>query len=90
MPNLTLTEVETVLHETVASFPHDPCLTCECFLGLVARLRLDAGAESQPLLDTYKVPRQEMHSCLGCDPCPPGNRYAQYIQQKQAAKLITL
>jgi hypothetical protein len=90
MPCLTSTQVETILTETAASFPQDSCLTCECFLGLVMQLGLDADTDCQPLLAQYKVPRKEIHNCLGCDPCPPGNSYAKYIRFKQAEKIITL
>ena len=90
MPGLMPTQVESILNETVQSFPHTACLTCECFLGLVTQLQIDSGAESRALLAPYKVGREEMHACLGCDPCPPGNRYAKYMIRKQSEKLITL
>lgn len=90
MPELTSAQVENILQETAANFPHQACLTCECFLGLVALLGMDAQLDSRPLLDAYKVPRKEMHACLGCDPCPPGESYAKYIRHKQNMKIITL
>jgi hypothetical protein len=79
-----------ILNEAVESFPHDSCLTCECFLGLVAQLRIDADIADRPLFDEYKIPRQEVHACLGCDPCPPGDWYVKYIHYKKARKIITL
>jgi len=32
-----------------------------------------------------KVDRKDMHHCLGCDPCPPGDLYAEYMKKKQLA-----
>ena len=44
-PKLTRAEVEKLLEEARASFPHDECLTCECFLGYLTQLGIDAGEE---------------------------------------------
>ena len=90
MPDQVPAQVEVILKETAESFPYDACLTCECFLGLVAQLGIVADPAGRSLLEQYKVPRKEMHACLGCDPCPPGDHYAKYIRQKQARKIITL
>ncbi len=88
MPRLTPEQLDLLLAETVNSFPHQECLTCECFLGLVARLSIDAGAAAAPRLAPYKVPRAQIHACLGCDPCPPGNQYARYT--RSGPQLISL
>ncbi len=90
MPKLTSTQVKVHLDEAVASFPHGACLTCECFLGLTAQLSVDADGEGKLLLGDYKVERGVMHSCLGCDPCPPGNQYTDYMREKRASTLIQL
>ncbi len=90
MAKLTPVQVESLLNEAAASFPHDECRTCECFLGLVAQLRMDGEPECKNLLNVYKVERGNIHSCLGCDPCPPGNLYADYMRQKRNSNLITL
>jgi len=87
---LSILQVGAILDETTQSFPHAACLTCECFLGLVAQLGSDSGADSQRLLEQYRLEHREIHACLGCEPCPPGNRFARYIQQKQPKKLITV
>ena len=39
---LTRDEVRVLLEQARQSFPHDDCLTCECFLGYVAQLGIDA------------------------------------------------
>ena len=90
MPKLTRQEVQTFLEEAADSFPHDACLTCECFLGYVTRLRVDSDESSRDLIDEQQVERKNMHSCLGCDPCPPGDLYAEYVRKRQQTLLITL
>ena len=90
MPKLTRQEVQTFMEEAADSFPHDACLTCECFLGYVTRLRVDSDESSRDLIDEHQVERKNMHSCLGCDPCPPGDLYAEYVRKRQQSPLITL
>jgi len=87
---LTHQEVQTFLAEAADSFPHDACLTCECFLGYVTRLHVDSDETSSDLILEYRVERKYMHSCLGCDPCPPGDLYAEYVRKNQGSQLITL
>jgi len=83
-------EVQIFLAEAAESFPHGACLTCECFLGYVVRLRVDSEETSRDLIREYQVERNCIHSCLGCDPCPPGDLYAAYVREKQKTPLITL
>ena len=90
MTRLTRKEVQDFLAVAADSFPHGACLTCECFLGYVARLRVDSDETSRDLIGEYQVERTSMHSCLGCDPCPPGDLYAEYTRKKQQLPLITL
>jgi len=35
------------------------------------------------LTDPLIVPISQMHGYLGCDPCPPGEAFFKYIQEKQ-------
>lgn len=79
-----------MLKETVEAFPHAACETCECFLGLVAQLRVDAEPECRNLFAAYQVERNQIHACLGCDPCPPGDRYAAHQRAKRNTPLIKL
>ena len=90
MSKLAPEVVQKILDETVAAFPHGECLTCECFLGLVAQLRIDAQPEAKECLAAFRVDRKQMHGCLGCDPCPPGDRYAMYMCDKRPPTLINL
>lgn len=90
MHKLTRQEVQTFLTEAEGSFPHAACLTCECFLGFVTRLRADSNETSRDLIRKYQAEQNSVHSCLGCDPCPPGDLYADYVRKKQQPPLITL
>ena len=83
MQKLNRDEIQTMLHEAEDSFPHGMvCNSCECFLGYIAQLRIDSDSADKDLFTPYKVSRNEMHHCLGCDPCPPGDLYAEYMQKK--------
>ena len=90
MQKLTRQEVQDFLAEAADAFPHDACLTCECFLGYVTRLHVDSDETSRDIIGEYRVERQRMHSCLGCDPCPPGDLYAEYVRKNQGSQLIIL
>lgn len=90
MSNLVLEQVQDLLKKAEESFPHGACLTCECFLGYLAQLRIDSDAQCKEAFAPYKIKREDIHSCLGCDPCPPGDLYAGYMKQKQNPLLITL
>jgi hypothetical protein len=90
MPGLKREEVYNFLAAAADSLPYSACLTCECFLGYVARLRVDSDSTGVDLIAEYQVERKRVHSCLGCDPCPPGNLYADYVRRKQGSPLISL
>lgn len=92
MPKLGRNEVQALLQAAVDSFPHGECNTCECFLGYLAQLRIDSdpAPAGKDLFTPYKVDRASIHRCLGCDPCPPGALYAEYMQKKQRSTLIQL
>jgi len=74
-------QVMTLIKNAVDSFPHQECETCECFLGYIAQLDLDSDGMSRDFIIQYKPDRKYVHSCLGCDPCPPGDRFAEYIKE---------
>jgi hypothetical protein len=76
-------EVQTLLQAAEDSFPHEECNTCECFLGYITQLRLDSDSACRDLFIPYKIDRASIHGCLGCDPCPPGDLYAEYMKKRQ-------
>ena len=77
---LTRNEVKALLKQARQSFPHDECLTCECFLGYLTQLGMDAGEEVHSLFDEMGIDHQHAHSCMGCDPCPPADLFADYLR----------
>ena len=83
MTPLPRDKTQTLLREAEESFPHDLCNTCECFLGYLAQLRIDSDRADKDLFGPFKVDRKDMHKCLGCEPCPPGDLYAGYMKAKQ-------
>ena len=89
MTKLPRDKTQTYLREAEESFPHDLCNTCECFLGYLAQLRIDSDPADKDLFVPFKVNRMDMHKCLGCEPCPPGELYAGYMKQKKS-QLITI
>lgn len=92
MSKLTRDEIQRFLTQAEDSFPHTRviCSTCECFLGYLAQLLIDSDSADKDLFLPFKVDRKDMHHCLGCDPCPPGDLYAEYVKKKQNSNLITL
>jgi hypothetical protein len=83
MAKHTREETQNHLRVVEVSFPHDLCPSCECFLAYLAQLRIDADPADRDLFRLFKVDRNDMHKCLGCDPCPPGDLYAEYMQKKK-------
>jgi hypothetical protein len=77
MSKLGRKEIQALLQATDESSPYGQCGTCECFLGYIAQLGIDTNAESADLFIPYKVDKTNIHRCLRCDPCPPGDLYAQ-------------
>lgn len=61
------------------AFRHEQCATCEVYLGYITQLRIDSDAEGNKFLKEYLPTRDKIHSRLGCDPCPPGILYGNYL-----------
>jgi hypothetical protein len=89
MSKLGRKEIQALLQAAEESFPYGQCNTCECFLGYIAQIGIDSDAESTDLFIPYKVDRAAIHHCLRCDPCAPGDLYAQYMFKKQRDSLVT-
>jgi len=88
MSKLKRDDLQAMLQGVEASFPYGPhtvCNTCECFLGYLAQLRIASDPADKDLFLPFKIDRKDMHHCLGCDPCPPGDLYAEYMKKKQVA-----
>jgi len=79
---LSVPEVKGLIAKAEESFRHEECATCECYLGYVAQLVIDSGPEAKIFLQEYQPDRDQIHSCLGCDPCAPGILYASYLRKR--------
>lgn len=88
MTKLGRNELQDLVRAGEDSIAHGTCYTCECFLGYLAQLRIDSDPADRDMLLPFHVERSEIHRCIGCDPCPPGDLYAAYLKKKQ--NLITL
>ncbi len=66
------------------SLPLTECATCECLLGYLTQLEIDAGEGAAALTGTLKDPEATLHGCLGCDPCPPAEQFADYLSIQKA------
>ena len=73
-------DVKRYLETALDVFPHEACKTCECYLGYLAQLFLDADEEGRDLIVAHQVERSQIHPCLGCDPCPPADLFATYLR----------
>ena len=58
------------------------CWTCECLQGFVTQLLIDLKNEDIHELKKLIIDTP-LHSCLGCDPCPPGALYTEYLKNKK-------
>jgi hypothetical protein len=79
---LTADDVRQLLERLEDNLPRDECATCDCLLGFVTQLQIDAVEDVTDLVTPWQVPREDMHHCLGCDPCPPAELYAEYLRHK--------
>ncbi len=81
---LSHSDVEKLLSELEASITRTECRTCECFQGFLAQLEGDCEPAALPLIRLKEVPDDQLHSCLGCDPCPPADVYTRYLIDRQS------
>lgn len=58
----------------------DRCRTCDCLQGALTQIELDDETDTKELVSPHKVTREQMHPCLGCNPCPPAEAWAEYIR----------
>ena len=79
---LSVSEIKDFLAEAKFAFRHQECATCECYLGYVAQLRIDSDEEGKEFLRDIFPERDQIHACLGCDPCPPGTLHANYLRKR--------
>lgn len=80
--SLSLSEAQDLFKKAEQAFRHEECATCECYLGYVVQLEIDADDQGRDYLKNYKPDRGQIHSCLGCDPCPAGILYTNYLRKR--------
>ena len=81
--SLTRAEVRELVAETAASFAHNECRCCDCFQGFLTQLELDAFEDVSDILLPYRVEKSDMHGCLGCEPCPSGAAFSEYLKSRR-------
>ena len=59
----------------------DDCWTCECLQGLITQLLIDLKNEDVSELEALIKDKSSLHPCLGCDPCPPGEVFTEYLKK---------
>ncbi len=79
---LSVSEVNELIKKAEEAFRHQECATCECYLGYITQLMIDSEPEGRQYLIEYQPDRDQIHSCLGCDPCSPGILYSNYLRKK--------
>jgi len=79
---LTPAQVEACVDRLRESIAREECWTCDCLQGLLTQLELD-GPEAAEAVEPLKVRRERMHECLGCDPCPPGALFAEFLRRRK-------
>lgn len=84
---LKRTDVQKLVDEVLSNMPLDDCRTCDCFLGFVTRLELDSQEDACDITNPLNVLKEQIHGCLGCDPCPPAEAYSNYIRQSLEIKV---
>lgn len=82
MANLSRNQVQEIIKDIENSITRTECLTCDCLQGLITQLQLDCTEDIADLIDHLKTLPEKMHGCLGCDPCPPGALFAQYLKSQ--------
>lgn len=80
--DLTAKQVKKLLAELKDSVNKQECWSCDCLQGLLTQFEIDATEDVKHLTAPLVVPREKMHPCLGCDPCPPGRIFSDYIRSR--------
>ena len=74
-------EAEHLSEKLLAVLPRLECRTCDCFQGFLTQLALDSDDDLSAITDPLTVPKDRIHPCLGCDPCPPAEAFANTLRR---------
>jgi len=80
--SLSAEDVEGLLAVLRKVTRREECWRCDCLQGFLTQLEMDAEPSAVALIEPLKVPSTRMHGCLGCDPCPPGAAFADYLRKQ--------
>lgn len=84
---LSLAEARDLVRRLRESVSRKECWSCDCLQGLLTQLELDYP-ELGELVEPLKISHQQMHGCLGCATCLPGELFAQYLQRQKESTSI--
>ncbi len=68
---LSIGQARNIVEKLRNSMIRDECRGCECLQGVLVQIEIHASQDVTDITGPLKVPLGQMHSCLGCDPCPP-------------------
>jgi len=76
-------KIEKYCKKIKKSAVKNDCWTCDCLQGFITQLLIDLEKEDVSELKKLLKDKQFLHSCLGCDPCPPGALFSKYLKTKK-------
>lgn len=79
-------EVKRILSKLRDKVEREECFSCDCLHALLMQLQLDVDEDMGDLFDSFAVPRDMMHACLGCTPCIPSQLYSDYIRKQESGR----
>jgi hypothetical protein len=68
---LHIDKARALIENLKISIVREECRDCECLQGVLVQIEIVSDEDASELTGPLKVPPARMHSCLGCDPCPP-------------------
>lgn len=78
-----MTKIEDFCKTIKESAIKNDCWACECLQGFIIQLLIDLEGKDVSELKKLMKNKQFLHSCLGCDPCPPGELFTKYLKDKK-------
>jgi hypothetical protein len=75
MGELSFGRARVMLNNVVDSLLYEGCLTCECFQGFLTQVQIKSDDKASVLINDLMIEATQIHACLGCDPCPPGDAF---------------
>ena len=73
-------EAERWVDRLTLSVARKECRSCECFHALLTKVRHDCP-EAATIAVPLQISTKNMHHCLGCEPCAPGDVFADYLRR---------